>query len=45
VCVNAPNQTGIQPALYVGGRYHFSESVALTMRLGFPTVSVGVSFL
>jgi hypothetical protein len=31
--------------LYVGGRYHFSENVTLTMRLGYPTFSVGVSFL
>lgn len=31
--------------LYVGGRYHFSESAALTLRLGYPTFSVGVSFL
>jgi len=31
---------------YAGGRFHFSDSVALTMRLGFPaSVSVGVSFL
>lgn len=31
---------------YAGGRYHFSDSVALTMRLGFPlTASIGVSFL
>lgn len=31
---------------YAGGRFLFSDSVALTMRLGFPfTASVGVSFL
>jgi hypothetical protein len=30
---------------YVGGRYHFSDSVALTMRLGHPIdFSLGVSF-
>jgi hypothetical protein len=30
---------------YAGGRYHFSDSVGLTIRLGFPTaLSVGVSF-
>ena len=30
---------------YGGGRFHFSDSVALTMRLGWPTsLSVGVSF-
>jgi hypothetical protein len=30
--------------LYAGGRYHFSDSVALTLRIGYPTLSVGVSF-
>lgn len=31
---------------YAGGRFHFSDSVTLTMRIGFPaTLSVGVSFL
>jgi hypothetical protein len=41
----APNATGIRPALFAGGRYHFNENVALTMRIGYPTFSVGVSFL
>lgn len=31
--------------LYLGGRYHFTDNFTLTMRVGFPTVSVGVSFL
>lgn len=30
---------------YAGGRYHFSDTVTLTMRIGYPTFSVGVSFL
>ncbi|HEY1697531.1 MAG TPA: hypothetical protein VGG39_35455 [Polyangiaceae bacterium] len=29
---------------YAGGRFHFSDRVALTIRLGYPDVSVGVSF-
>jgi hypothetical protein len=33
------------PAFYAGGRFHFSDSVTLTMRVGHPTASVGVSFL
>ena len=33
------------PLLSVGGRYHFNETVALTMRIGYPAASVGVSFL
>ncbi len=43
VC-GTPQETGLEPALYVGGRYHFSDGVALTMRVGFPTLSIGVSF-
>jgi hypothetical protein len=30
---------------YAGGRWHFTEYAALTMRVGYPTFSVGVSFL
>ena len=33
------------PVIYAGGRFHFSEAVALTMRLGFPDAAVGISFL
>lgn len=29
---------------YAGGRYHFSRDIALTLRAGYPTFSVGVSF-
>lgn len=31
--------------LYVGGRFHITDRVALTLRLGYPTFSFGVSFL
>ncbi len=30
--------------LWVGGRYHFNHHIALTMRVGRPTSSVGVPF-
>jgi hypothetical protein len=33
------------PELYVGGRFHLADTVALTLRAGLPTFSVGVSFL
>jgi len=29
---------------YAGGRFHFSERISLTMRVGYPDFSVGVSF-
>ena len=33
------------PHIGVGGRYAFNETITLTLRLGFPASSVGVSFL
>jgi hypothetical protein len=27
-----------------GGRFHFNDNVALTLRVGYPAISVGVSF-
>jgi hypothetical protein len=37
-------ESPIWPAIFFGGRYHFNDRIALTMRIGFPTASVGVSF-
>jgi hypothetical protein len=42
--IPCPTATGVLPAFYVGGRYHISDSVSLTMRLGYPAFSFGVSF-
>jgi hypothetical protein len=37
---------GFNPlVLYLGGRFHFTENLTLTMRIGYPTFSAGVSFL
>ncbi len=36
---------GVEPVFSAGGRFHFSDSVALTARLGYPAFSLGVSFL
>lgn len=37
---------GFDPIVfYAGGRFHFNERITLTMRMGWPTFSVGVSFL
>jgi hypothetical protein len=42
----ADDGVAISPAvLYVGGRWHFTKTAALTLRLGYPTLSAGVSFL
>jgi hypothetical protein len=37
--------TIVWPVFYAGGRFHFTDRVALTMRLGYPDFSLGVSFL
>ena len=31
--------------LYLGGRYHITDRVTLTMRIGYPSFSLGASFL
>jgi hypothetical protein len=33
------------PHIGVGGRFAFTPAITLTMRLGFPVSSVGISFL
>ena len=43
-CAFLPSATGVRFAFYAGGRYHFSEKVSLTMRIGYPTLSIGVSW-
>lgn len=46
VRLTSPGDLDIDPfVMYVGGRWHFSNSATLTMRIGYPTFSVGVSFL
>ncbi len=42
---NDPSHFSVTPALYVGGRFYFNEHTALTMRIGYPDFSVGVSFM
>jgi hypothetical protein len=42
---NKGNNIDVWPHLGAGGRYHFSRNVTLTMRIGYPVVAVGVSFL
>jgi hypothetical protein len=38
-------RTRLWPALSIGGRYHFADRIALTFRVGYPALSVGLSFL
>lgn len=42
---DGPNDVDINPfVVFIGGRFHFSERITLTMRIGYPAFSVGVSF-
>lgn len=37
---------GVDPFIFfAGGRFHFSDRVTLTMRIGYPTFTLGISFL
>jgi hypothetical protein len=41
-----PNAVDVDPfVFFLGGRYHFSDRITLTMRIGYPAFSVGGSFL
>ncbi|HEY6078507.1 MAG TPA: hypothetical protein VIW29_06880 [Polyangiaceae bacterium] len=41
-----PNDVAFNPfVFFVGGRFHFSDKIMLTMRIGYPAFSVGCSFL
>lgn len=36
-------RVGVTPVFNLGGRFHFSERAALTMRVGYPYTTVGIS--
>jgi hypothetical protein len=40
-----PTRTGVHPLFHAGARFHFNDTVALTMRIGYPYISIGVSFM
>ncbi len=42
---HGPSDFGVLPTLALGARIHLSPGVALTARLGYPTTTVGLSFL
>ncbi len=44
-CSYYGNKTNVYFTFFVGGRFHFTENIALTMRLGHPIdASIGLSF-
>jgi hypothetical protein len=36
---------GVLPTVAIGGRIHFGENAAFTARIGYPTTTLGFSFL
>jgi len=44
-CAGGPNNVTVEPVIFFGGRFHFSETAALTLRIGWPYASIGVSFM
>jgi hypothetical protein len=42
---SAPSDFGVLPTFAVGARVHLSPGAALTARLGYPTTTIGFSFL
>jgi hypothetical protein len=42
---SAPPDFGVLPTVAVGGRVHISRFSAFTLRLGYPTTTLGVSFM
>jgi hypothetical protein len=42
---NAPSDFGILPTFAVGVRLHLGDNVSFTARLGYPTTTLGLSFL
>lgn len=39
------NDTTLRPALWGGARFMFSDRIGATVRLGFPSITAGISFL
>jgi hypothetical protein len=45
ICGPSPNRVDLQPVIiFLGGAFRFSQGASLTMRVGWPYASIGVSF-
>ncbi len=42
---SAPSDFGVLPTIAVGARFHIGRFSALTLRVGYPTTTLGLSFL
>ena len=43
-CV-APSDFGLLPTVAVGARIHMGDNASFTVRIGYPTITLGISFL
>jgi hypothetical protein len=41
----APSDFGVLPTVAIGGRVHLGDNVSFTARVGYPTTTLGLSFL
>ncbi len=41
---SGPPRDFLWPVFFAGGRLHFTERIAMTFRIGYPEISIGVSF-
>jgi hypothetical protein len=42
---NAPSEFGILPTIAIGGRIHLGDNASFIARVGYPTTTLGLSFL
>jgi hypothetical protein len=42
---SAPSDFGLLPTIAIGGRLHVTRNLSVALRLGYPTSTLGVSFL
>jgi hypothetical protein len=40
-----PSDFGVLPTLAIGARIHIGDNASFTARIGYPTMTLGVSFL
>jgi hypothetical protein len=42
---DAPSDFGVLPTIAIGARFHIADNASFTARIGYPTMTLGVSFL
>jgi hypothetical protein len=42
---SAPSDFGVLPTVAIGGRVHLGDNIAFALRVGYPTITLGLSIL